>query len=152
PGGTVFIAIMAVLAWQQCGHWKDSISLFSHALQVTENNYFAYNNRGVDYDEIGRYNDAINDYNEAIRLMPNYKEAYNNRGISYGNLSQYELAINDFIKIIDLDPAYTKAYSNRGLVYFLQGSKEPGCRDAEKACKLGDCKLLEYAKSKKFCY
>lgn len=152
PAGIAAIAILAILARQQCGYWKNSVILFSHALQVTKNNYFAYNNRGVDYDEIGRYSDAINDYNEAIRLMPNYQEAYNNRGISYGKLGKYESAIDDFNTVIELSPDHMKAYSNRGLAYFLQGKNEQGCRDAQKACKLGDCKLLAYAKIKKLCY
>ncbi|ESP62466.1 Tetratricopeptide TPR_2 repeat protein [Smithella sp. ME-1] len=150
--GIVFIAILAFLTWQQCGYWKNSIILFSRALQVTNNNYIAYNNRGVDYDEINRYQDAIKDYDEAIRLIPNYQEAYNNRGITYGKLGKYQLAINDFNKVIDLNHNHAKAYYNRGLVFFLQGNKELGCRDAQKACELADCKLLEYAKNKKFCY
>ncbi|KQC09380.1 MAG: hypothetical protein APR62_02625 [Smithella sp. SDB] len=152
PAGIATIAILAILTWQQCGYWKNSIILFSRALQVTSNNYIAYNNRGVDYDEVERYQEAIKDYNEAISLMPNYQEAYNNRGISYGKLGRYQLAINDFNKIIDLNPNHVKAYYNRGLVYFIEGNKELGCRDAQKACILGDCKLLEYAKSRKFCY
>jgi hypothetical protein len=150
--GIVFIAILAFLTWQQCGYWKNSIILFSRALQVTNNNYIAYNNRGVDYDELAQYQNAIEDYKEAIRLIPNYKEAYNNRGITYGKLGKYQMAINDFNKVIDLNHNHVKAYYNRGLVYFIEGNKGLGCRDAQKACKLGDCKLLEYAKNKKFCY
>jgi len=84
--------------------------------------------------------------------MPNYQEAYNNRGISYGKLGKYESAIDDFNTVIELSPDHMKAYSNRGLAYFLQGKNEQGCRDAQKACKLGDCKLLAYAKIKKLCY
>lgn len=152
PAGLFCVAVMAVLTLQQGGYWKNSIILFSRALQVTENNYIAYNNRGVDYDELEQYQNAIKDYNEAIRLIPNYQEAYNNRGITYGKLSKYHLAINDFNKVIDLNPDHVKAYNNRGLVYFIEGDKEFGCRDAQKACELGDCKLLQYAKIKKFCY
>jgi hypothetical protein len=32
--------------------------------------------------------------------------------------------------------------------YLKQGNKNVGCRDAQKACELGDCDLLEYAKIK----
>jgi len=40
------------------------------------------------------------------------------------------------------------AYSNRGDAYLNQGDKESGCRDAQKACELGNCKLLESANGK----
>ena len=32
PAGIAFLAILAVLAWKQCGYWKNSIVLFNHAL------------------------------------------------------------------------------------------------------------------------
>jgi len=35
------------LTWQQCGYWKNSITLFNHALQVTKNNYLAHDSLGV---------------------------------------------------------------------------------------------------------
>ena len=44
PAGIAFLTIMAVLTWQQCGYWKNSITLFNHALQVTKDNYLAHNN------------------------------------------------------------------------------------------------------------
>ena len=38
PVSIATIAIMAVLAWQQCGYWKNSIELWNHALHVTRDN------------------------------------------------------------------------------------------------------------------
>ena len=55
PAGIIFLAIMAVLTWQQCGYWKNSINLFSHALQVTKNNYLAHDNYGLALFEEGKY-------------------------------------------------------------------------------------------------
>ena len=44
PAAIAALAIMAFFTWQQCGYWKNSINLFSHALQVTKDNYLAHNN------------------------------------------------------------------------------------------------------------
>ena len=41
------IFILAVLTWLQAGYWRDSISLFGHAVSVTSGNYVAYDNRGT---------------------------------------------------------------------------------------------------------
>jgi len=81
--GIVVLAILTVLTWRQCGYWKNSFELFNHALNVTKDNYVAYNSRGITYGEIGRYNMAISDFNEAIRLKPDYARAYNNRSFTY---------------------------------------------------------------------
>ena len=34
PAGIAVLIILSVLTWQQCGYWKNSITLFSHALQI----------------------------------------------------------------------------------------------------------------------
>ena len=219
PAAITFLTLLSVLTWQQCGQWKNSITLFSHALQSTKNNAFAHNNvapslaeegkieeaidhyneairldpdypdaysnrgnayatlgqhqqaiedynkairlkpdfaiayynRGIIEIKLGLYQKAIDDFNEAIRLKPDYTDAYNNRGGAYFKLGQYQRAVDDFSKAIHLKPDYADAYNNRGGAYFNQGNKEPGCYDAQKACKLGNCTALEWAKRKKYC-
>jgi tetratricopeptide (TPR) repeat protein len=94
---------------------------------------------------------AIEDFNKAISLKPDYAYAYNNRGVVYGQLSQYQRAIEDFNEAIRLKPDYADAYNNRALVYFNQKNIFSGCSNAQKACALGSCKILEDAKGKGLC-
>jgi len=94
---------------------------------------------------------AIEYYNEAIRLQTNDAEAYYNRGLANHKLHQYQCAIEDFNEAIRLKPDYANAYNNRGVAYFMQGNNELGCSDAQKACSLGKCKALGWAKEKGYC-
>jgi protein O-mannosyl-transferase len=185
PASVAVLAFWAVLTWRQCGYWKNSIELWNHALQVTENNYIAHNNlasvllkegkpgeaidncnraiqiapdyadafynRGVAYNDLNRYQSAIENYSEAIRLKPDYAKAYNNRGFTYTMTGLYQQAIADATKAILLQPDYTLAYKNRGAAYLNQGNSEPGCRDAQTACELGDCGLIDAAKGRGVC-
>jgi tetratricopeptide (TPR) repeat protein len=185
PAGIIFLAIMAFLTWQQCGYWKNSITLFNHALRVTKDNYLAHNNlgltlfaegksleaidhydkairiasgcagfyinRGLAYDQLGQHQRAIEDYSKAIRITPGYADAYNNKGIAYYKLGQYQRAIDDFNTAIGLKKNYAGAYNNRGYVYLMQGNKKLACSDAQKACALGICNVLEMAKGKGLC-
>jgi tetratricopeptide (TPR) repeat protein len=188
PAGILFLLIMAFLTWQQCSYWRNSITLFSRALQVTNNNYIAHNhlasallekrkfdraifhyneairinptyahaylNRGNTYYILGNKQSALDDFKEAINLIPrttNYAAAFNNLGVAYADLGQYKPAIDNFNEAIMLKPDYADAYNNRGLSYFNQEKKDLGCQDAQKACKLGNCKALEFAKNKGLC-
>jgi len=219
PAGVALLAILSILTWQQCRYWKNSITLFSHALQVTKDNYLAHNNlgsalfeegkieeamdhfnkalsitpnyagcysnRGNAYFKLGQYQLAIEDYNKAITfkpdfayayfgrgdayykfgqyqlaieddskaitLKPDYADAYYNRGNAYVKLVQYQLAIEDYTKAISLKEDFTNAYANRAAIYLNQGNKELVCYDAQKACALGNCKILEAAKVKGYC-
>jgi tetratricopeptide (TPR) repeat protein len=107
------------------------------------------------WDEQGRKfadsKKAIEYLNEAIKLKPDYVEAFNNRGLAYFNLGQYQRAIEDYDNALRLKPDYVEAYNNRGVTYLLQGNNNLGCHDAQKACALGDCKLLDLVKSKGLC-
>ena len=150
--GTGILAIFAMLSWQQCSYWKNSIELWSHALQVTENNAKAHNNLGRALRAEGKIKDAIDHYDSAVRIAPDKAVVYLNRALAYASLGQHQRSIEDFNLAVDLNPNFTAAYNNRGMVYILQSKKTLGCRDFQKACELGDCKYLESAKRRGICY
>jgi tetratricopeptide (TPR) repeat protein len=151
PAVTAFIIILSVLTWQQCSYWKNSITLFSHAVQVTKNNYLAHSRLGNAYAKLGQYQSAIENFNEVIRLKPDYFIAYNGRGISYDRLGQSQLAIENYNKAINLKQDYADAYNNRAVVYLNQGNNNLGCDDAQKACALGNCQILETVRVQGYC-
>ena len=136
PVSIAALSIMAVLTWQQCGYWKNSITIFTHTLQVTKNNFFAHNQRGADYDKLGQYQLAIEDYNEAIPLKPDLAETYNRRGNVYDKLGQYQSAIEDYNEAIRLKPDLVGAYNNRGNLYDKLGQYQLAIEDYNEAIRL----------------
>jgi hypothetical protein len=52
---------------------------------------------------------------------------------------------------IKLKPDYAAAYIIRGGACLLQGNNKRGCLDAQKACALGNCEMLEMAKGEGLC-
>jgi hypothetical protein len=50
-----------------------------------------------------------------------------------------------------MKPNDAEAYNNRGIAYFMQSNNELGCRDAQKVCAWGNCRLLELAKGQGRC-
>jgi hypothetical protein len=133
------------------GKSMEAIYHCNEAIRLYLNNVDAYNKRGVAYDQLGQYQRAIGDYNNAIRIRPNSADAYYNRGVTFTKLGQDQLAFNDFNLTIRLKPNDTDALINRGVIYLNHGYRELGCRDAQKACDLGNCKMLETAKGKGLC-
>ncbi|MFA5323943.1 MAG: tetratricopeptide repeat protein, partial [Smithella sp.] len=135
PAAITVMMIMAVVAWRQCGYWKNSTTLYSHTLQATKNNYVMHNSLANVLFKEGKIREAIDHYGEAIRLKSDYAPAYSNRGVAYASQSQYRMAIEDYNQAIRLRPDYAIAYNNRGFAYASLGQYEPAIGDYKKATR-----------------
>jgi protein O-mannosyl-transferase len=133
---TVVLLFLCIVTWTQVWYWKNSITLFEHALNVTENNYIAYYNRGIAYSELRNYRQAIGDYDKVIEIKPKYTEAYSNRGNAYLHLGNDRQAIGDFDKAIEINPKHERAYNNRGTAYSNLGNDTQAIRDYDKAVEI----------------
>ena len=133
---TVVLICLCLVTWTQVRYWQNSITLFDHAVNITNNNYVAYFNRGLAYRHLGNNRQALGDYDKAIELNPKYAEAYNNRGVVYSNLGNDQQALGDYDKAIELNPKYAEAYNNRGLAYRHLGNDRQTLGDYDKAIEI----------------
>src|SRR6476646_4048262 len=78
---------------------------------------FAFNNRGIAYQNKGQYDRAVQDYDHAIKLNPKYAEAFYDRSNTYVAKGQYDRAIQDYDQAIKLNPNFASAFNNRGVAY-----------------------------------
>jgi hypothetical protein len=119
----IVLTTLGICTHRQVSYWNNSFTLFSHAIEVTQNNYMAYNNLGSAYHKLGRYQEAIESYKQAIRTNPDYAFAYVNLGSAYHNLGRYQDAIETYKQVIIIKPDYAKAHLNLGVIYLETGKK-----------------------------
>jgi tetratricopeptide (TPR) repeat protein len=93
-----------VITFHQIQSWKNSASLFGHALQVTANNYMGYYGMGGVLRDEGRLDEAITAYREAISLFPNYGGAHSSLGGVYLKQGRLDEAVAELTEAIRLDP------------------------------------------------
>jgi tetratricopeptide (TPR) repeat protein len=72
------VAALAVAASFQVRHWRDSETLFTHALGVTTDNHIAHAHLGSALLDRGRPAETIDHYRKALAADPNFLEAANN--------------------------------------------------------------------------
>jgi tetratricopeptide (TPR) repeat protein len=138
----IVLTTLGICAHQQVSFWNNSFTLSSHAIEVTQNNYVAYNSRGASYNSIGRYQDAIEDYKQAIRINPDYAEAHYNLGIAYGELGRNQQAIDSFKQAIRLKQAarfklgLAEAHYNLGIIYGKLGRDQEAIESFKQAIKI----------------
>ncbi|MEN6422443.1 MAG: tetratricopeptide repeat protein, partial [Smithella sp.] len=136
PATLIFLLTMSAFTWKQCGYWSNSVTLFSRALQVTQNNFVAHNGLGIALFDSKKTKEAIDHYNKAIQIAPPYAFAYINRAVAYVSLGKYQPALDDYSQAIRLQPHYALAYNNRGIVYSKLGRYQQAFEDFDKSISL----------------
>lgn len=81
------LVVCALLTNLQARKWHDSVTLFSHAVAVTENNDLAHKNLGAALAGQGRLEEALMHVSESLRIKPEPKE-YVSQGWLYLKMGQ----------------------------------------------------------------
>jgi protein O-mannosyl-transferase len=130
------LLFLFILTRGQVGYWRDSITLLDHTLNVTENNYSIYNNRGFVHSELGNPAQAIADFDSAIRINSKFAPAYSNRGNALERLGDHAGAIKDFDRALEINPVYAEAYNNRGIAFNGLGNYKRAVEDFDRAIEI----------------
>src|ERR1035437_3184857 len=74
------VSVLAVMTWMQIPYWKDSAALYNRAIAVTDANYLAHLNLGVDLAAQGDYQKALRELYTSIEENPDQAHALNSLG------------------------------------------------------------------------
>ncbi len=134
--GCAAIILCLGLTRQQLGYWKDSETLYRHALEVTENNYIVHNNLGNTLLEKDQIDEAMVHYQKAIQLKPGYADAHNNLANMLAKKGQFAEAIEHYQKALEIDPDYPDAHYNLGIALGEKGQLDEAMVHYQKAIQL----------------
>jgi tetratricopeptide (TPR) repeat protein len=121
-----FLAISAILVilfystltWKQISYWKDPLTLFTHTLSVTENNYVAHTILGTSFSEQGEIKKAADHFLTALEIAPGYKSAHVGYGITLAKMQRMQEAESHFREALNIDPHSATVHFNLGLALY----------------------------------
>ncbi len=104
---SVLLAVVIVSAAMVCTSlqlrcWQNSLTLFTHTLNVTPNNFVIRNNYANLLSNLGRFDEAIEHYNKCLQIWGDYADAHSNLGIALAAKGRIDEAIVHFEKAIEL--------------------------------------------------
>jgi tetratricopeptide (TPR) repeat protein len=122
------LLILGLLSFRQIGYWRDSISLWQRAVDVTTDNYQAHNNLGEAFasraaaiapsnELLGRkfLDQAIHEYSRALEIRPSLWLTQYNRGAALAQESRYLEAMSDFNTALESNEQFAPAHFNLAL-------------------------------------
>jgi Flp pilus assembly protein TadD len=96
--------------------WRDSETVFRHAIAVTGDNYLAQNQLGEALAAQQRHEEAAPHYEESARLNPTYPEAQNNLGNVRLRRDEAAAAEGFYRRAISLDATMAEPHNGLGTV------------------------------------
>jgi len=133
--GITLLLLMAC-TWNQIQYWQNSLTLFSHAINVTTRNSVAHNNLGTALLEQGAFDKAIPQFQNALTVDPRNANANNNMGNALIKHGRMEEAIFYCREALRIKPDYPEALTNLGNALAYQGKSQEAIDYFEKALRI----------------
>jgi protein O-mannosyl-transferase len=136
----VGLPILMIMTWMQVSHWKNSITIFEHAIKVIDKEYpnfsIAHNNLGHALIAEGKNKEAIVHYRMAIKLKPDSVKAHFNLGHALTAEGRNEDAIAQYKRAIKFQPDYVAAHFNLAHALFTAGKTQASILQYKRVIKL----------------
>jgi tetratricopeptide (TPR) repeat protein len=126
------IGVLSWRAWAQTWYWRDSETLFKHALAVTKNNDVAENNLGIVYLRQGNVDEAISLLQAAVDLRPDNSPAHENLAKALLQKGEVANALIHYQKLLQLQPDNIEVHNIVGTVLVQQGRVREGAEEWRK--------------------
>lgn len=131
----VIIALTA-LAHKQTGYWKNGLTLFSHAKEVSGPHPLILNNLGRAWEEAGNPEKAEALYREAAAKNPLFYQPEMNLGLLLAKTGKTEEAIIHLENALRIRPWHPDIHRNLGLAYAKTEEYETALRHMKNAARL----------------
>jgi tetratricopeptide (TPR) repeat protein len=114
------LAASAVVTVHQLAYWRNTKTLFEHAIAVTKGNFVAYTVIASELVESNKLSEATEDCRLALLYSECYPEAHNTLGAIYAKQERYEEAIESYKKALECDPNYGDPCYGLATLYLKQ--------------------------------
>jgi len=140
---TAMLGALIICACNQAAYWKDSETLWDHALDCTTGNYIAHNNLGNALDQEGSFDEAMVHYQEAVQIKPDYADAHFNLGTALRRKGELDEAIAQYKEALRINPDHAAAHLNLGDALEQKGGLDEAISQYQQALQI----YPDYAKA-----
>ncbi|HEX7535043.1 MAG TPA: tetratricopeptide repeat protein [Syntrophales bacterium] len=133
--GAVISGLM-ICTLLQVRYWQNGVTLFEHALQVTEMNSRAHYNLGISLTDLGKYEEAIYHFSYAIRLEPEYAGLYSHMGVALAGQGKTDEAIVYYQEALRIKQNDETTHNNLGVALAGKGNFDEAILHFQEALRI----------------
>jgi uncharacterized membrane protein len=133
---TALLAALMALAASYRNTWRDSFTLFEHAIRVGPANYVARRYLGNSYADRGDLVRAEREFATALEIKPDYPGAHYSLGHLYARLGRLDEAARHLHTALDLGMEVPEVHNDLAVVYLRQDRLDEAERHLEAALRI----------------
>ncbi len=118
------VYLFTAICLSDMGAVYPAIEEYRELLKVDPDNYIAYSNLGILYEECGDFKNANLNFIKSTELKPDYYYAYNNIAQCYFKQHDFDLAIEFAEKALKYNNLCKQALSLLATIYYLEKDTE----------------------------
>lgn len=131
-GATATLVVaLCIVTSIQVGRWRDAVTLYRHAVAVTEENAVAEHMLGNALALQGRTHEAIPHFKAALRIDPTHANAHFGLGIASQELGRLGDAIEHYLEAMRLEPDNLRIRYKLGEALLLTRDYDAAAREFE---------------------
>ena len=134
--GGVALAVSAALSSQQVKVWKDSVTLYEHAIAAVPDNHPAHLNLGTVLYLLGRPEESIAHFREVVRILPEWGVGHHNLGAAMLGSGPIDEAARHLAESVRLMPTRPDYRVDLASALGKQGKTDEAAAQVEEALRL----------------
>jgi hypothetical protein len=145
--GVLALGGCMALTCRQLSFWRNTTTLFEHALQVTSNNACAHYSLGYELADEGKTQEAMGEWEIALKIEPGLADIHGKIASTLCRQGDFAGAIARYRRALEIDPDLVEALNN--LAWLLATRPEASLRDGPEAVRLAEkaCTLTRFRRT-----
>ena len=132
----ITLTACAAWSWSEARYWRNSESLYRHALDVTPDNPTILNNLGSELVSRKSFSEAIRRLRQSLQIKPDNAAAHSNLGYALASQGQLDTAIDHLKQALRIKPDSIPTLNNMGWVLGLQNKPDEAIGHLERALQI----------------
>ena len=133
---SVILVVLIFAARAQASYWRDSETLWSHALACTTDNIVAEGNLGRACYDKGKKREAMVYFQNSLRIEPRQAAVQSSLGVFFLEMGQVNESLAHLQTAVEIEPKFADAHYNLGNTYLQMGQAKEALSHYSKALEI----------------